>query len=60
MASKPVVGAAVAASAASAALAYRDLAKRRPDQVRGSKRMWRILISLNPGNSVLYWAFGRR
>jgi hypothetical protein len=34
--------------------------RRAPGQVRGSKRFWRALILLNPGNSVLYWLFGRR
>lgn len=42
------------------ALAWRDLARRPDVQVRGSKRFWRALISVNPGNSVIYWLFGRR
>ncbi|HEV7654612.1 MAG TPA: hypothetical protein VGP36_07735 [Mycobacteriales bacterium] len=41
-------------------LAWRDLNRRTPEQVRGSKRFWRVLIALNPGNSLLYWLFGRR
>jgi hypothetical protein len=43
-----------------AALAWRDLAARTDDQVRGAKKFWRIFVSINPGNSVLYWLFGRR
>lgn len=43
-----------------AALAWRDLAARTDDQVRGTKKFWRIFVSINPGNSVLYWLFGRR
>jgi hypothetical protein len=43
-----------------AALAWRDLATRTDDQVRGTKKFWRIFVSINPGNSVLYWLFGRR
>jgi hypothetical protein len=43
-----------------ARLAWRDLARRTDDQVRGSKRLWRVLVVINPGNSVVYWLFGRR
>ena len=32
----------------------------RAGQIRGSKRFWRVVIALNPGNSLLYWLFGRR
>lgn len=57
----PAALAAVAAAATvSGALAVRDLSRRSPAEVRGSKRLWRVLIALNPGNSVLYWIFGRR
>lgn len=43
-----------------AVLAWRDLARRRDDQVRGQKNFWRVFVTLNPGNSVAYWLFGRR
>ncbi len=43
-----------------AVLAWRDLAQRTDDQVRGNKRAWRVFVSINPGNSVIYWLFGRR
>ncbi len=43
-----------------ATLAWRDLARRDDGQVRGSKNLWRLFISMNPGNSVFYWALGRR
>jgi hypothetical protein len=43
-----------------ATLAWRDLARRNDGQVRGSKNLWRLFISMNPGNSVFYWALGRR
>lgn len=49
-----------AAATASGAFAVRDLNRRSPAEVRGSKRLWRVLIAVNPGNSVLYWIFGRR
>ena len=28
--------------------------------MRGPVRFWRVLITLNPGNSLLYWLVGRR
>lgn len=43
-----------------AVAAWRDLARRPEELVRGSKKLWRRLVLLNPGNSVLYWLFGRR
>jgi hypothetical protein len=48
------------ASTVSGSLAWRDLNRRSAGEIRGSKRMWRVLLALNPGNSVLYWLFGRR
>ena len=44
----------------SAAFALRDLANRPDTQVRGNKWMWRVFISVNPGNSIVYWFAGRR
>ncbi len=43
-----------------AVLAWRDLARRTDNQVRGNKRAWRVFVSINPGNSLIYWLFGRR
>ena len=57
---KPIVVGVVAAELVSAVAAWRDLARRPDDQVRGRKIGWRVFIALNPGNSVGYWAFGRR
>jgi hypothetical protein len=57
---RKVVLAVVAVEAAAAALAYRDLARRTDDEVRGRKLLWRIVIGLNPGNSLVYWLVGRR
>ncbi len=45
---------------AGAVMAWRDLARRTDGQVRGRKKVWRALVLLNPGNSLLYWLFGRR
>ncbi|MGH9046982.1 MAG: hypothetical protein ACRDVW_06675 [Acidimicrobiales bacterium] len=44
----------------SAAFVWRDLAARPDTAVRGSKRFWRVIALVNPGNSLLYWMFGRR
>ena len=44
----------------SAVLAWRDLSWRSDGQVRGKKKTWRVFIVLNPGNSFVYWIFGRR
>ena len=56
----PAIAAVALAATISGTLAWRDLNRRAPSQVRGSKRFWRLLITLNPGNSLLYWLFGRR
>jgi hypothetical protein len=57
---REVVITVVAVEAVAAAFAFRDLARRTDEQVRGPKLLWRVLIGLNPGNSLAYWAFGRR
>ena len=44
----------------SAVLAWKDMARRSDRQIRGNKRWWRVFVSINPGNSLLYWLFGRR
>jgi hypothetical protein len=43
-----------------AVLAWRDLGRRTDEQVRGRQDFWRVFVTLNPGNSVAYWLFGRR
>jgi hypothetical protein len=40
--------------------AWRDLARRSDDEVRGKKNVWRVGVSIHPGNSLIYWLFGRR
>jgi hypothetical protein len=50
----------IAGELVSTALAWRDLARRTDDQVRGSKKFWRLIITINPGNSLAYWLLGRR
>jgi len=43
-----------------AALTWRDIRNRPAEEIRGSKRLWRIISTINPGNSVAYWLVGRR
>jgi hypothetical protein len=57
---KEVVVAVVAVQAVSAAFAFRDLARRTDDEIRGPKLLWRIIIGINPGNSLAYWLLVRR
>lgn len=58
--SKPVLAIVVAVEAVSAAFAWRDIAQRSDAQVRGNKNVWRVFITVNPGNSFVYWLIGRR
>lgn len=44
----------------SAIYAWRDLSQRGEGELRGTKRFWRALILMNPGNSIIYWLAGRR
>jgi hypothetical protein len=57
---KPVTAVIVASQVVSSALAWRDLQRRTDDQVRGPKNLWRVFITVNPGNSIVYWLAGRR
>jgi hypothetical protein len=57
---KVVLGIVVATQTVGSALAWRDLAQRSDDQVRGPKNLWRVIVTINPGNSIAYWLLGRR
>jgi hypothetical protein len=50
----------LAAHSAVAALTWRDLRARPAEQVRGSKRVWRVASAVNTVGSVAYWLVGRR
>ena len=41
-------------------LAWRDISRRSPAQLRGSKALWRAVTALNAGNAVIYLLAGRR
>jgi hypothetical protein len=43
-----------------AAFTFVDLRRRDADQIRGSKRFWRIVTVANPGNALAYWLVGRK
>jgi hypothetical protein len=58
--SRPVIAVIAVAQVVSCALAWRDLAQRSDDEVRGRKKLWRIFITVNPGNSIVYWLAGRK
>lgn len=57
---KRIIAIVVPLQFALSALAWRDLARRPGAQVRGPKIFWRVFVSLNPGNSIVYWTIGRR
>jgi hypothetical protein len=57
---KVLLAVVVAAQTVSSALAWRDLAQRPSEQVRGPKNLWRVIVTINPGNSIAYWLLGRR
>jgi hypothetical protein len=39
---------------------WRDIRQRPADQIRGSKKLWRILSAANTTGSGAYWLAGRR
>jgi len=55
-----LLAAAFAAEIVAAIFARRDMDRRADDAVRGSRKLWRAAMLANPGNSLAYWAFGRR
>jgi hypothetical protein len=42
------------------AVTWRDISRRPPDQVRGSKRLWRLASAVNTLGALAYWLGGRR
>jgi hypothetical protein len=57
---KLLLGMVILIGVVSCALAWRDIARRNDDEVRGPKFVWRIFLAMNPGNSLFYWLFGRK
>jgi hypothetical protein len=48
------------AHAAITAVTWRDIQRRPVDQMRGSKRLWRVASAVNTIGSVAYVAVGRK
>jgi hypothetical protein len=42
------------------AVTWRDISRRPPERVRGSKRMWRAASAVNTLGALAYWLGGRR
>jgi hypothetical protein len=42
------------------ALTWRDINRRSANQLRGSKRLWRVVSALNTVGAGAYWLAGRR
>ncbi len=45
---------------AAVALTWRDIDRRPADQLRGSKRLWRMASAVNTLGAVAYWLVARR
>ncbi|SOD72821.1 hypothetical protein SAMN05892883_2152 [Jatrophihabitans sp. GAS493] len=58
--SRPQLSVLVVAEIVLAVFAWRDLSRRSDEQIRGNRKVWRVIITVNPGNSMLYWLLGRR
>ena len=51
---------ALAGHALLTALVWRDIDRRSPAELRGSKALWRWLTAMNTGNHLAYLLIGRR
>lgn len=45
---------------AAVAVTWRDISRRPPQQIRGSKSLWRFASAVNTLGAVAYWLGGRR
>jgi hypothetical protein len=55
-----VIAAIVIGHLALTTLAWRDIGRRTDDQIRGSKKIWRVATGANSVNSLAYFIFGRK
>ena len=55
-----LVAVAVVVQGVIAALTLRDINKRPAQAVRGPKRLWRVLGTVNTTGSAAYWIIGRK
>jgi len=51
---------ALVAHVALTALVWRDIGRRPPGGLRGSRAFWRVATAANTGNDLLYLLLGRR
>jgi hypothetical protein len=58
--SKQLLWPAIAAHLLVTTIVWRDIDRRAPGELRGSKTFWRVLTGLNTGNSLIYLLLGRR
>ena len=58
--SPAILAAILAAHLVVIALTWHSLRRRTADQVRGSKRLWRMASASNTGWSIAYFLFGRK
>lgn len=56
---RPSVAVVLAASLVTVAVAQRDLHRRPAKEIRGDKRVWRV-VCLNAGGALVYLFWGRR
>ena len=57
---KWAIAAVLAVHVAVTASTWRDLSRRTPEQVRGSKRFWRVVSGANTVGSGAYYLVGRK
>jgi hypothetical protein len=58
--SRPLLVAILGTHLVVTSLTWRSLRHRSGDQVRGSKRFWRVASLVNTGWSIAYFLFGRK
>jgi len=58
--SPALIAAILAAHTAVTAFTWRDIRNRPDDQIRGSKRLWRVVSAVNSTNSIVYFLLGRK
>ncbi len=55
-----IVAVALVVQAIVATLTLRDIAKRPADRIRGPKRLWKAVGSVNTAGAAAYWLVGRK
>ena len=58
--SPALLAAILAAHTAVTAVTWRDIRNRPDAQIRGSKRVWRVMSAANSANSIVYFLLGRK